>query len=641
MSDEFDVVPKLGRIGQQGARSGKSTLDRLKRAATRRKATGAPARRTGFTGQRFGRGAGVGALSKSRVFSKARRAVVKVHIARGGASGTAGFAKHVSYIGRDGTERDGSASALYDRQNNIADADAFAARGEDDERQFRIIVSPEDGHDLEDMKETTRALMAQVERDLGETLDWIAADHHNTAHPHTHIVIRGRAGDDALVIAKDYVTHGLRARAQEILTNELGQRREKDIARGQLREATRNGLTSIDRVLSDKAHEDRVHVAPALGSGARFDRRLERARLRHLQSLGLAQPVGDAAWQLAPDWKATLKALGKQGDIIRTLSSQLGTAARASSIQKIDGAVEAVWGEVRAVGPGDELRNGRVIVLQDPQGQLWSFDASETEMQNLPARGGIIALSPRPPALKPADRIIFGIAQANDGVYSETLHAAADPGSTREFRLAHTRRLEALRRAGLVQRSQDGRWSIPGDFERLILEHEKKQNGTEKQVRSWLPLDALVRHPDAGLLDQLEPVFETAEGEFGKRLQAAQLARQQWLVENGYLADAGSWLSPEQMSDMQMKARRAALLDAAAAAKRRPVSLEETGKFIGKYTGHVDLPQGRFAIVQSTSALTFAPYRKGLGAHRGKVIAVTLRAQRLTWQLQRRRGLTR
>ena len=30
-----------------------------------------------------------------------------------------------------------------------------------------------------------------METDLGTKLDWIAVDHHNTGHPHTHILVRG------------------------------------------------------------------------------------------------------------------------------------------------------------------------------------------------------------------------------------------------------------------------------------------------------------------------------------------------------------------------------------------------------------------------------------------------------------------
>src|SRR2546421_608684 len=76
---------------------------------------------------------------------------------------------------------------------------------------------------LADLTPFIRDLMAQMERDLDTKLDWMAVDHFNTGHPHTHIVIRGRddKGKD-LVMARDYIGHGVRARAQSLITLELG-----------------------------------------------------------------------------------------------------------------------------------------------------------------------------------------------------------------------------------------------------------------------------------------------------------------------------------------------------------------------------------------------------------------------------------
>jgi type IV secretory pathway VirD2 relaxase len=34
--------------------------------------------------------------------------------------------------------------------------------------------------------------MARMEEELGTKLDWVAADHRDTAHPHTHIILRGK-----------------------------------------------------------------------------------------------------------------------------------------------------------------------------------------------------------------------------------------------------------------------------------------------------------------------------------------------------------------------------------------------------------------------------------------------------------------
>jgi len=57
-----------------------------------------------------------------------------------------------------------------------------------------LMISPEDGAELArvngdgtpNLKDTTRALMAQMEEDLGTRLDWVAVDNFDTAHPHTH-----------------------------------------------------------------------------------------------------------------------------------------------------------------------------------------------------------------------------------------------------------------------------------------------------------------------------------------------------------------------------------------------------------------------------------------------------------------------
>src|SRR3546814_20362799 len=79
--------------------------------------------------------------------------------------------------------------------------------------------------EYDDLKPLTRRLMARVEEDLGTKLDWMAVDHYNTGHPHTHIIVRGKdqRGKD-LIIARDYISHGLRERAGELVDLDLGPR---------------------------------------------------------------------------------------------------------------------------------------------------------------------------------------------------------------------------------------------------------------------------------------------------------------------------------------------------------------------------------------------------------------------------------
>ncbi|WP_246617763.1 relaxase/mobilization nuclease domain-containing protein [Rhizobium populisoli] len=98
---------------------------------------------------------------------------------------------HLRYLERDGVTKDGEKGRVYSAIEDEADGKAFVERGRDDRHQFRFIVAPEDAADMADMRSFTRDLMRQMESDLGTKLDWVAVDHHNTGHPHTHVIVRG------------------------------------------------------------------------------------------------------------------------------------------------------------------------------------------------------------------------------------------------------------------------------------------------------------------------------------------------------------------------------------------------------------------------------------------------------------------
>src|SRR3546814_5153687 len=84
---------------------------------------------------------------------------------------------------------------MFDAGSDRADREAFAARCEDDRHHFRFIISPEDAGEMQDLRAFTRELMADAQRDLGTSLDWVAVDHWNTDNPHIHVLVRGRADD--------------------------------------------------------------------------------------------------------------------------------------------------------------------------------------------------------------------------------------------------------------------------------------------------------------------------------------------------------------------------------------------------------------------------------------------------------------
>jgi type IV secretory pathway VirD2 relaxase len=188
-----------------------------------------------------------------RVAVKAR--VVKLNPQRGAARGrqfvgAKAVDAHLRYLERDGVTKDGAKGQVYTAERDMEDGRAFLDRGRDDRHQFRFIVSAEDGVELSDLRTTTRDLMQQMETDLGTKLDWIAVDHHNTGHPHTHILLRGVTEDGkTLNIAGDYIAYGIRERASEIVTRELGRQTELEVTKQLEREVDADRFTGLDRML--------------------------------------------------------------------------------------------------------------------------------------------------------------------------------------------------------------------------------------------------------------------------------------------------------------------------------------------------------------------------------------------------------
>ncbi len=90
-----------------------------------------------------------------------------------------------------------------------------------DERMWKLIISPEFGDQVE-LRRLTADLMKRMEKDLGTDLEWVAAEHHNTEHPHVHVVVRGiRSDGAALRMSREYIQQGIRSVAESLCTKQL------------------------------------------------------------------------------------------------------------------------------------------------------------------------------------------------------------------------------------------------------------------------------------------------------------------------------------------------------------------------------------------------------------------------------------
>ena len=129
-----------------------------------------------------------------------------------------------------------------------------------------------------------------------------------------------------LNIAGDYIAHGIRQRASELVTLELGHQSEIDVARKLASEVDAERLTRLDRMLlAEQRDQGVVDLRPGKGSSypIRENRHLLISRAKRLERYGLATETEPGRWVVADKAEATLKQLGERNDIIKTMHRAL------------------------------------------------------------------------------------------------------------------------------------------------------------------------------------------------------------------------------------------------------------------------------------------------------------------------------
>lgn len=642
MSEERPFTPRLGRIRDNGAPAGKRLSRQLNKAGARLSKT---SRKSAFTGARYGTG-GAARTSGSRhrhlSRQQMRRVIVKVHIARARGAGPGLFRAHVSYLQRDGVDREGEGGVLYDRDQEGISPREFLQRSEHDGHQFRIIVSPEDGARMGDLKQGARELMTRMERDVGRRLDWVAVDHHNTGHPHTHIVVRGRdARMKDVVIARDYLTKGLREAAEELATQRLGPRRTLEIAGARQKQVDQDRWTGLDHEIETRLENSAFSPGDAHSSKERFNRSLRLARIRHLEKIGLAERDGTLSWKMKQGWQEQLKRRGRRGDIIRSLASEFGE--REPDIRFVqDRAKDAapIRGIVKAYGPEDELRDTRYLLVEDFDGGIWHVPSAAVDLHARPPQGAVVELSPSRAMARASDKAIAKVAEQTGGIWSEALHARHDPGSKSAYHLTLKRRLEALRRAGIGERLATGEWHIGEQFlQRAGAYEAQRSGGVEISVLSWLSPEAQVDRIGSTWIDDLSDRKATKL----QGLKGLKARRQNWLRVQGYLGGDHAELNEEQKTKLRALELKRESEAIATASGRAAVQLVKGDWFDGKLEGHVDLAAGRMAIIGNAKEFTLVPWRNSLGRQMGRELTIKRTASDIGWSVDigRSRGLSR
>ena len=635
MSGENQFNVRLGRIlSPNGTGRFVSFAGQVRRAAQRSsRSSGGRVKKQGVVAEQF--------------FS--RRVIVKVHLVKMGAYGKDAQRHHLDYIQRDSAAREGEEVLLYSRDEVMLDAEEFHERGIDDRHQFRVIVSPEDGKELGDLRTYTRNVMAQMERDLGTKLDWVAANHFDTANPHSHVVIRGvRDTGSTLIIPRDYISHGMREAAEHIATLELGPTNQIDVAKKLALSVRHDRFTSIDRDLLSKARNHIVDLSKLPLDGSDWSHRFEKWRVKHLSSLGLAEKVGFGKWRLDDNLERTLRRMGDRGDILKAYH-------RAMTASKLDRSLDSepiydpnaklarpITGKVIEKGVLDDVNDRTYIVLDTMQGEaLFVETGREANLSQIEC-GMVVTAGPQSYVPKASDYNIADIASKRGGVYSPSYHEMNDPSAREEFIKAHVRRLEAMRRLGHAERNADGSWNVPKDYLKRAAQYEKSRgfgNPVKLDIRSRLPVEELSQTIGKTWLDA-ELLADTDNREasgFGQEVETLKAQRQKFLLSQK-LIDRSSGVTQSTLDTLEQ-------MDLDAAGRRlgdqlgKPYKTSpENGRISGIYREAIERPSGKYAVIEKSKEFTLVPWREAMDRNLGKSISGVMKGQTISWTLTKARG---
>ena len=574
MSNSF--TPKLGRIGwKQGTRLD-SYINRVTRAVhTAGHVNGS--RKSSFSGSRIGRGSAFGTLAAAGLYPGGqRRVIVKARITKFKAGQLGAARAHLRYIQRDGVTPEGEPGQLYGPETDTANGTTFLDDCGDDRHQFRLIVSPEDGAQLQDLKPFIRDFMAQVERDLETKLDWVAVDHYNTGQPHTHIVIRGKddRGHD-LIITKDYMSHGLRMRAREFVTLELGSEIEHDMILKLAREVNAERFTRLDRALLK--HTDRGYlVISAMPLEDRTTHASHMGRLKKLQSLGLVEERQTGVWQIGADIEPKLKSLGQRGDIIKTMHRvmrETGIDRPARSFAMFDTAKPGnrIVGRVAGLGLTDEINDRHYIVVDATDGKVHYADVGHLRPEFVPDKGMIVAIESK-----------------------------------------------------MTEGSERLRTNL------RILSYLNLEKLVEAEGATWLDKELLGKSK--------ERLTQTAFG--NEVAAAVTRRRQWLVTQGMGTIDSVKAFQPQPRMLEQLRQRnlRQASQILSTELGLAHAHLVEGEKISGIFNRSINLASGKFAVIQKSKEFTLVPWRPELEQFRGKPLSGTTSSQGINWDWNAKRG---
>jgi hypothetical protein len=281
---------------------------------------------------------------------------------------------------------------------------------------------------------------------------------------------------------------------------------------------------------------------------------------------------------------------------------------------------------------GTQRDGAQLIGVEALDGKIWTARVARPEnLRELGGveRGAIIELERGAVSLKPSDRTIWEIARENDGIYSRALHLELRPGDRAPYLDMLERRLEALRREGLVERDRAGNFTLPSNYLDRALAREG-QGGRESARVSLIDphsVENQIRYRGPTWLDRL------SDGE----ADSAQLGRTGF---GGKVRDALSQretalrgIEPDQRRDhlVELEYR-----DLAARIERQTgkavIFAQEGDKVQGLYQGRIIMAERSYAMIERDHNVQLAPWRPEMDRARHQQIVGQVRDYQLDFK---------
>jgi uncharacterized protein DUF3363 len=213
---------------------------------------------------------------------------------------------------------------------------------------------------------------------------------------------------------------------------------------------------------------------------------------------------------------------------------------------------------------------------------------------------------------------------------------------------SHIRRLEALRRAGLVERIDADHWKVPKDIVARGQAYDLNQGGDGLRIRtlSAIGLDRQIASDGATWLDRqiiAEDRSEIRDSGFGREVNRAISRRARRLVEMG-LATAKDGTVHVPVDTVATLERRE--IERVGDQMARELGLAympaNAGEYVsGRLAGVASLVSGRFAMIDNGPGFQLVPWLPLLEKHIGRHITGLQREDGgIEWTLGRNRGLS-